>query len=636
MFDMKKILGVLSISLMLFACGDDSSSGSSEQVEPLTPQEQIDDTTTTSPVRDTSDGFTDPRDGKTYKTVTIGEQTWMAENLNYADENIGQGDERYTWAEAQIACPDGWHLSTEREWHVLRDMFLADYLTFAGGVVKDSIGWVFKSASGWESDTVNGNVVSGNGGNILGFDIKPTGICFGSSCIRQGIQTGFWTQDPRTDDHAEYIAFERTTNWVGVNNILIDDARLHVRCVSDENSVFAKLGKCTSEKEGITIDSTSKYAEYYTCKENIWSQSTDKELLDILIDTCDTTRLNERRIYDGVNYTCVVKVGGEYIWQKSETRAALDDCLANGDTICRAGFEDGMYILRDGEWKQAYVSDVFGDCTEARRGEIVKFGSVDYICRESWDFANSIEVELGACDDSKLYDTLNLGAKYICVDHSWRLATRIDDELGFCFDDGAVGEYDGHKYTCDAKDHKWYYEMIDERDGQKYKAIWVEFEWDADVLVMAEDLKFGGDSLYTWADAQTACPDGWRVPSDAFVQKLKNAIRNKKDLTISTRTLMSQSGWKVNGSNWSGLNLQPNAIDTIKLYVYDGVKDTSYYVHDEYKLNSWFWLSDEEGSYAGIQERVDENGEEDYVMFKLDISDFDTPVEKAAVRCIKE
>ena len=73
---MKKLTFLLSISICLVACGNDSESSTGPEYVWVDPSTVVHGT------------MIDSRDGKTYKTVTIGSQTWMGENLNSSEQNI--------------------------------------------------------------------------------------------------------------------------------------------------------------------------------------------------------------------------------------------------------------------------------------------------------------------------------------------------------------------------------------------------------------------------------------------------------------------------------------------------------------------------------------------------------------------
>jgi len=121
--------------------------------------------------------FTDKRDGKTYKEVTIGEQRWMAENLRYeADGSVcydyGYGswdpaqscdaDGRlYDWNTAmngelssnsvpsgvEGVCPVGWHIPSDAEWAIL-----IDYVGINAGTKLKARSWHDKTESGDSPD----------------------------------------------------------------------------------------------------------------------------------------------------------------------------------------------------------------------------------------------------------------------------------------------------------------------------------------------------------------------------------------------------------------------------------------------------------------------------------------------------
>ena len=147
----------------------------------------------------------DERDGKTYKTVVIGKQTWMAENLNYETkssycyedkaENCDKYGRLYTWDAAMEACPAGWGVPSLEEFQVL--------VAAVGG--HSVAGKALKSTEGWKD---GGNSVSGT--DDYGFSALPAGYKYDdTSYFYLGEKTSFWSTSGTTWMYQLEVTFDK-------------------------------------------------------------------------------------------------------------------------------------------------------------------------------------------------------------------------------------------------------------------------------------------------------------------------------------------------------------------------------------------------------------------------------------------
>lgn len=194
-------------------------------------------------------------DGNTYKTISIGSQCWMVENLkttrfndgtnileikdiNDWHDNFHDNDKSAAWCVYQNnsalsnnygklynwyavksgkLAPKGWHIPTDEEWTIL--------INHLGG--EDSAGAKMKSTTGWIASPGITNT------NSSGFSAVAAGFRNNLGDFNwAGTNTFFWSSTPDENNSAWIRQFARN-NQLAFRNQADNYNGLSVRCIKD-------------------------------------------------------------------------------------------------------------------------------------------------------------------------------------------------------------------------------------------------------------------------------------------------------------------------------------------------------------------------------------------------------------------
>ena len=296
-----------------------------------------------------SNTLTDSRDGQIYRTVTIGDQTWMAENLNYAMDssycydddpaNCAKYGRLYTWSVSKTACPTGWHLPTKDDWWTLFDLVNEAY--------PDSAKWALLAK---------------------GYDHWPKAFdAYGFSALPAG-EGGFYGELTRNFgykwlNHTAFFQISISSCSVSCDLVCLDDdcaavflpnnsptSALSIRCLKDDEPLPSESKLDSSEsnsnvKNGVLNDvrdgktyKTVKIGDQVWMAENLNYEAENSYCYKNSADSCAKY---------GRLYTWAAAVG------KSEKECGYDKkCGLSG--IVYGVCPSGWHLPDAGEWETFY------------------------------------------------------------------------------------------------------------------------------------------------------------------------------------------------------------------------------------------------------------------------------------------
>jgi uncharacterized protein (TIGR02145 family)/uncharacterized repeat protein (TIGR02543 family) len=221
--------------------------------------------------------LSDTRDGQNYRTVKIGDLTWMAENLNFTTtnnatdsswcyDNGGSNCKKYgrlyNWDAAMKACPAGWRLPDLSDWGNLAQAAGGVYADLSGVGSWEEAGAKLKSREGWKGtqhgQVSNFDIPAAKSTDNYGFTALSGGSYYASGFGGAGYNGHWWSSTEYADymqyfPHNAAFSLVMTGNSNGVHeNREYKAAGMSVRCVYGE-AVIPILTVSRSPAAGGTV-----------------------------------------------------------------------------------------------------------------------------------------------------------------------------------------------------------------------------------------------------------------------------------------------------------------------------------------------------------------------------------------------